>query len=60
MKKSDISQPHCCFDKYIDCVEDVEISEAFGQSQAELGNLDLEKFNQKRCNFDFRKPAPLI
>lgn len=46
MKKSDISQPPCYFDKYIDCVEDVEISEAFRQSQMELDNLNLEKLKQ--------------
>lgn len=46
MKKSDINQPSCYFDKYINCVEDIEIFEAFKQSQIELENLDLEKFHQ--------------
>src|SRR5690349_5440573 len=46
MKKSDINQPPCYFDKYINCVEDIEISEAFKQSQAELDRLELSKFNR--------------
>lgn len=46
MKKSDINQPPCYFDKYIDCVDDVEIFEAFRHSQIELENLDLERFDQ--------------
>jgi hypothetical protein len=46
MKKSDIKQPPCYFDKYIDCVENVEISDAFKQSLAELDNLDLDKFKR--------------
>ncbi len=46
MKKSDINQPPCYFDKYIDLVNDIEISAAFKQSIAELDNLDLAKFNQ--------------
>ncbi len=46
MKKSDINQPPCYFDKYINCVDDIEIFEAFKQSQIELENLDLEKSDQ--------------
>jgi DinB superfamily len=46
MKKSDINQPPCYFDKYIDLVDDIEISEAFKQSIVELDNLDLVKFKQ--------------
>lgn len=43
MKKSDIQQPPCYFDKYLDCVGDVELSEAFHQSQIDLEELDLER-----------------
>ena len=46
MKKSDINQPPCYFDKYINCVDDIEIFEAFNQSQIELENLDFEKLYQ--------------
>ena len=46
MKKSDINQPPCYFDKYIDLVDDIELSAAFKQSIAELDNLDLAKFKQ--------------
>jgi hypothetical protein len=46
MKKSDINQPPCYFDKYIDLVDDIEISAAFKQSIDELDNLDLAKYNQ--------------
>ncbi len=46
MKKSDINQPPCYFDKYIELVEDIEISAAFKQSINDLDNLDLAKFKQ--------------
>jgi DinB superfamily len=46
MNKSNIKQPPCYFDKYINCVDDVEIFEAFKQSQSELDNLDLQQLNQ--------------
>ena len=46
MRKSDINQPPCYFDKYIELVEDIEISEAFKQSLAELDGLDLERFER--------------
>ena len=46
MKKSDIKQPPCYFDKYMNCVDDIEISEAFKQSQIELENLDFETLSQ--------------
>lgn len=46
MKKSDINQPPCYFDRYINHVEDIELSEAFSQSLAELDGLDLEKLGQ--------------
>lgn len=46
MKKSDINQPPCYFDKYIDLVDDVELSEAFGISLTQLDQLDLAKLEQ--------------
>jgi hypothetical protein len=46
MKKSDINQPPCYFDIYINCLDDIEISAAFTQSISELDNLDLAKFKQ--------------
>ncbi len=46
MKKSDINQPPCYFDKYINLVNDIELSAAFKQSIEELDNLDLAKFKQ--------------
>lgn len=46
MKKSDINQPPCYFDKYMNCVADIELFEAFDQSQTELETLDLAHFNQ--------------
>ena len=46
MKKSDINQPPCYFDKYMNCVGDLELSEAFKQSQTELETLDLARLNK--------------
>ncbi|MCU0238890.1 MAG: DinB family protein [Pyrinomonadaceae bacterium] len=45
MKKSDINQPPCYFDKYIDCVEDGELLQAFDESIKELETLELATFN---------------
>lgn len=45
MKKSDINQPPCYFDKYIDCCDDVEILQTFDDSIKELETLDLTAFN---------------
>jgi hypothetical protein len=46
MKKSDIEQPPCYFDKYINRIADLELFEAFNQSQTELETVDLAHFNQ--------------
>jgi DinB superfamily len=46
MKKSDINQPPCYFDKYINLIDDIELSAAFKQSINQLDNLDLAKFEQ--------------
>lgn len=46
MKKSDINQPPCYFDKYIDLVDDIELSAAFTQSIEQIEGLDLVKLKQ--------------
>jgi DinB superfamily len=46
MKKSDINQPPCYFDIYINCIDDIEISVAFKQTLDELDNLDLAEFKR--------------
>lgn len=46
MKKSDINQPPCYFDKYIALVDDIELSAAFTQSIEQLDSLDLVKLKQ--------------
>lgn len=43
MKRSDIEQPKCYFDKYISCAEDVELFDAFENSRHELRELDLAR-----------------
>lgn len=45
MKKSDIKQPPCYFDTYLNKVEDIELLEALKQSITELDNLDFEAFD---------------
>ncbi len=45
MKKSDINQSPCYFDKYINRIDDLEIFQAFKQSERELENLDLERWD---------------
>lgn len=45
MKKSDINQPPCYFDKYIDYCDDVEMLQAFDDSIKELETFDLTTFN---------------
>ena len=46
MKKTEINQPPCYFDKYMNCIADIELFEALDQSQAELETLDLARFNR--------------
>lgn len=46
MKKSDIKQPPCYFDRYINHVADIEIVDAFRQSLSEIDGLDVAKLNQ--------------
>jgi hypothetical protein len=46
MKRSDISQPPCYYDKYINCAADVHILQAFADSLAELKTLDLGQLNR--------------
>ena len=45
MKKSDINQPPCFFDRYINLVDDIELGEALKQSISELDSLDLAAFD---------------
>jgi DinB superfamily len=42
MKKSDINQAPCFFDRYIGLVDDIEINGALKQSISELDNLDFD------------------
>lgn len=46
MKKSDVHRQPSYFDTYINKVDDIEISEAFAQSIAELDAIDLDKLHQ--------------
>lgn len=46
MKKSDINQPPCYFDKYIALVDDIELSAAFTQSIEQIEGLDLVKLKR--------------
>lgn len=45
MRKSDVNQPACYFDKYMAYVADVELADDFDESIAELDGLDLQKLN---------------
>ncbi len=42
MKRSDINQPPCYFDRYINQVEDIELRDAFERSRSELEAFDLK------------------
>ncbi|MBX7219230.1 MAG: DinB family protein [Blastocatellia bacterium] len=46
MKKSDINQPPCYFDIYINCIADLELFEAFSQSRLALEQLNLDQLTQ--------------
>lgn len=46
MKKSDIEKMPEYFDRYIDLVEDIELSEAFDESLEQLKNLDINLLNK--------------
>jgi hypothetical protein len=46
MKKSDINQPPCYFDRYIDYVADIEIVDALRASLAEIDSLDLVELSE--------------
>lgn len=46
MKKSDIAQPPCYFDRYISQVEDMELDDAFTRSLADLDALDLTELDR--------------
>ena len=46
MKKSDINQPPCYFDRYINYVADVDIVDAFKQSLSEIDGLDIAELDQ--------------
>lgn len=46
MRRSDIDQPRCYFNKYIDSIEDIELMQAFDESLLELDKLDLAKLKK--------------
>lgn len=46
MKKSEINQPPCYFDRYIDYVEDIDIVAAFRESLTEIDRFDLSELNK--------------
>lgn len=45
MKKSEIVQPPCYFDKYIDLVDDIDIIDAIDNSVDEIKALDIATLN---------------
>jgi hypothetical protein len=46
MKKSDINQPPCYFDRYINNVADIEVVDALKQSLSEIESFDLEELSK--------------
>lgn len=52
MKKSDINQAPCFFDRYINLVDDIDLNDALKQTITELDKLDFEAFN-KRADYAY-------
>jgi DinB superfamily len=46
MKKSDINQPPCYFDRYLNYVADIEIVDALQESLTEIDSLDLAELSE--------------
>jgi uncharacterized damage-inducible protein DinB len=46
MKKSNINQPPCYFDRYINYVADIEIVDAFRESLTEIESFDVEELSK--------------
>lgn len=46
MKKSDINQPPCYFDRYLNYVADIELTDAFRQSLAEIDSLNVAELSE--------------
>ena len=46
MKRSDIDQPRCYFDKYIDRVEDADLFEAFETSVEQIKQIDRDSLHR--------------
>lgn len=46
MKRSDIKNLPEYFDRYINLVDDIELSDAFDQSLKQIDDLDIEKLNR--------------
>ena len=47
MKKSDINQAPCFFDRYINLVADIDLNDALKQSITELDKLDFNALNER-------------
>lgn len=52
MKKSDINQAPCFFDRYINLVDDIELNDALKQSITQLDQLDFEA-HDKLANYAY-------